>query len=82
MGNWVVNKEKKPQVNSQVFILRINGEYLEPLAKPDYKERFEIRTAKAKVLRSAKLDPVDAINELLEEMVRVPQISLLHSKCT
>ena len=72
MDDWVVIKEEEPQINSQPVLLRINEECLEALKKADYKVWFGVRNAKVKVFRSAKpdddLDPIDAANELLEEM--------------
>lgn len=51
-------------MNSQPFLLRINGEYLKALKNADYKVRFGIRNTKVKMSRPAKPDDsLDIVEE-------------------
>lgn len=55
-------------MNSQPFLVHINGKCLEELEKADYEMHFGVRDTKVKLFRSAKpdddFDPIDAANDL------------------
>lgn len=50
LDDWVVIKKEEPHLNSQPFLLHINGEYLKALKKQTIKYGLESGTRKSKCM--------------------------------